>query len=96
MRKFSRTTDQRQSFLKSLAANLILKEKIKTTEARAKELRSIVERLVSIAKKGNLAMLIWLGKNRLGQKDKTEQDINLKEPITKVEIEIIRGKDASI
>lgn len=54
MRKFGRKTDERRAFLKSLAANLILKEKIKTTQARAKELRSFVERLVSIAKKGNL------------------------------------------
>ncbi len=41
--------------MKSLAANLILKEKIKTTEARAKELRSIIERLISYAKKSDLA-----------------------------------------
>lgn len=38
-----------------LAANLILNEKIKTTEARAKDLRAHVERLVSYAKKNNLA-----------------------------------------
>lgn len=54
-RKFSRTTDQRKAFLKSLAANLVLKEKIKTTEARAKELRGVVERLITQAKKGGLA-----------------------------------------
>ena len=55
MRKFGRTTDQRRAFLKGLAANLILKEKIKTTQARAKELRSTVERLISCAKKNDLA-----------------------------------------
>ena len=55
MRKFSRTTDQRRAFLKSLAANLVLKEKIKTTEARAKEIRSLVERLISYGKKNDLA-----------------------------------------
>ena len=55
MRKFGRTTDQRRAFLKSLAANLILKEKIKTTLARAKEVRSTVERLISRAKKNDLA-----------------------------------------
>lgn len=55
MRKFHRTTDQRRAFLKSLAANLVLKEKVKTTEARAKEVRSIVERLISYGKKNDLA-----------------------------------------
>jgi large subunit ribosomal protein L17 len=55
MRKFGRTTDQRRAFLKSLTANLILKEKIKTTQARAKEMRSTIERLISRAKKNDLA-----------------------------------------
>ncbi len=55
MRKFSRETDQRQAFMKSLAANLIKKEKIKTTEPRAKELRSFVERAITRAKKDNVA-----------------------------------------
>lgn len=55
MRKFGRTTDQRRAFLKSLAANLILKEKIKTTEARAKEVRSLVERSITYGKKNDLA-----------------------------------------
>ncbi len=55
MRKFGRETDQRRALMKSLAANLILKEKIKTTEARAKEMRSLVERLISYGKKNDLA-----------------------------------------
>lgn len=54
-RKFGRVRDQRRAFLKSLAANLVLKEKIKTTEARAKELRGVVDRLVTQAKRGGLA-----------------------------------------
>jgi len=41
--------------LKGLAANLILKEKIKTTQARAKELRTLIDCLISCAKKGDLA-----------------------------------------
>lgn len=55
MRKFGRKTNQRRAFLKSLAANLILKEKIKTTQTRAKELRALVEHLISVAKKGDLS-----------------------------------------
>ncbi len=55
MRKFGRTTDQRKAFLKALAANLVINEKIKTTEPRAKDLKAHVERLVSYAKKNTLA-----------------------------------------
>ncbi len=46
-RKFSRERDQRRAFLKSLAANLILKEKIRTTVSRAKETSRFVEKLIS-------------------------------------------------
>lgn len=41
-------------FLKILANNLILQEKIKTTEGRARAVRSLVERLISYGKKQNL------------------------------------------
>lgn len=53
-RKLSRKRDQRKALLKSLAINLILKEKIKTTEAKAKEMRSLVERLITKTKAGDL------------------------------------------
>ena len=41
-RKFSRETDQRAAFIKSLSEALILHGRITTTEARAKELRGVV------------------------------------------------------
>lgn len=53
-RKFGRETDIRQAFLRSLVSNLIIKEKIKTTEARAKEIKPITEKLLTKAKKGDL------------------------------------------
>lgn len=42
--------------MRALAAALILKERIYTTEARAKELRPKIEKLVTKAKKGTLAL----------------------------------------
>lgn len=54
-RKFGRERDVRKALMKSLAFNLIKKEKIKTTEARAKELRPFVEKLVTRAKIDNLS-----------------------------------------
>ncbi|MEK9186049.1 MAG: 50S ribosomal protein L17 [Patescibacteria group bacterium] len=57
MRKFHRKIGPRRAFFKGLASNLILREKIETTTARAKEIRPIVERLVSIAKKQQLPSL---------------------------------------
>lgn len=55
MRKFHRKTGPRRSFLKGLADNLIMREKIETTVARAKEIRPLVERLVSVARRQQLA-----------------------------------------
>jgi len=57
MRKFHRERGQRRAFLKGLAHNLIMKERIQTTVARAKEIRPFTERLISMAKKQNLSSL---------------------------------------
>ena len=54
-RKLGRTSDQRKAMLRDLATSLIVSERIETTEARAKELRSIVEKLITLGKKGDLA-----------------------------------------
>ena len=53
-RKFNRESGQRTALLKGLATALILKERIQTTEAKAKEVSSYVEKFVTIAKKGDL------------------------------------------
>lgn len=54
-RKFSRKRDQRKALLKSLASSLFLKEKIKTTETKAKEVSRLVGKSITRAKKGDLA-----------------------------------------
>ena len=55
MRKFHRIQGRRKAFIKGLENNLIMREKIQTTETRAKEIRPLVEKLVTLAKKQNLA-----------------------------------------
>jgi large subunit ribosomal protein L17 len=61
-RKFGRKRDQRKALLKTLAANLILKEKITTTEAKAKEVRPFVEKLITKSKNNNLATVRYLAR----------------------------------
>lgn len=54
-RKLGRTSDQRKAMLRDLATSLIVSERIETTEAHAKEVRSVVEKLITLGKKGDLA-----------------------------------------
>jgi large subunit ribosomal protein L17 len=53
-RKFSRRSDHRQSMLANLAASLIKHEQIVTTLPKAKDLRPVVEKLVTLGKRGDL------------------------------------------
>jgi large subunit ribosomal protein L17 len=53
--KLSRSKGAKKALLRNLATSVILEGKIKTTLAKAKATRPFVERLVSIAKKGDLA-----------------------------------------
>ena len=54
-RKFGRVRKVRVALLNSLALNLIVRGKIRTTEPKAKELRPFIEKLVTRAKSGNTA-----------------------------------------
>ena len=54
-RKFGREKNLRNALMNSLALNLIVREKIKTTEPKAKELRPFIEKLVTKAKAGDIA-----------------------------------------
>ena len=53
-RKLGRTSSQRKAMLRDLATDLIVHERIQTTEARAKELRSVVEKMITLGKRGDL------------------------------------------
>jgi large subunit ribosomal protein L17 len=54
-RKLNRTSAHRKSMFANLAASLIKHEQVVTTLPKAKDLRPIVEKLVTLAKKGGLA-----------------------------------------
>ena len=54
-KKFDRTAEQRLSLYRSLARALILEERIETTTQRAKAVRGFVDKLITLAKKGDLA-----------------------------------------
>ena len=53
-RKLSRRKEHRKSMLANLAASLIKNGRVKTTDAKAKEVRPFVERMVTFARRGDL------------------------------------------
>ena len=53
-RKLGRTADHRKAMLRNMATSLIMNGKIETTEMKAKELRSVVDELITLAKRGDL------------------------------------------
>ncbi|CAM3058522.1 50S ribosomal protein L17 [Lactococcus hircilactis] len=53
-RKLGRKSAQRKALLRDLTTDLIINENIYTTEARAKEVRSTVEKMITLGKKGDL------------------------------------------
>ncbi len=53
-RKFSLPSDQRRALLKGLVRSLFLHDRITTTETRAKEVRPIAEKLITIARRNDI------------------------------------------
>lgn len=53
-RKLGRTSAQRKALLRGLTTDLIISERIETTEAKAKELRSVAEKMITLGKRGDL------------------------------------------
>ncbi len=62
MRKLGRTSSHRKSMLSNMATSLLRYERITTTLPRARELKSVVEKLISKAKKNTLASRREAGK----------------------------------
>ncbi len=54
-RKLGRKSAPRKALLRDLTTDVIINERIETTEARAKEVRKTVEKMITLGKKGDLA-----------------------------------------
>lgn len=54
-RKLGRKSAQRKALLRDLTTDVMINERIVTTEARAKEVRKSVDKMITLAKKGDLA-----------------------------------------
>ncbi len=54
-RRLGLTTGHRKAMLRNMVTSLIKEERIQTTETRAKEVRSIAEKMITLGKKGDLA-----------------------------------------
>lgn len=52
-RNFSRPTDHRMAMLRNLVVSVLTSEKIVTTEPKAKEIRGLVDQVITLAKKGD-------------------------------------------
>jgi large subunit ribosomal protein L17 len=67
-RKFDRNTSSRRAMFRNLTANLVLNEKIETTDAKAKELRRVAERLITKAIR--LGEVAYTPNDKLSEVDK--------------------------
>ncbi|MEL7562752.1 50S ribosomal protein L17 [Dehalogenimonas sp. 4OHTPN] len=54
-KRFDRDKGQREALFRGLVTDLLKYEKITTTESRAKEIRKVAEKMVTLGKKGNLS-----------------------------------------
>ncbi|MCR3921115.1 MAG: 50S ribosomal protein L17 [Firmicutes bacterium] len=54
LRKFGRRSAHRRAMLRNLVTSMFLAEKIETTEAKAKQIRSITEKMITLGKRNDL------------------------------------------
>tara|TARA_Y100000590_G_scaffold86892_2_gene97273 strand:- start:2266 stop:2685 length:420 start_codon:yes stop_codon:yes gene_type:complete len=69
-RKFNRTASHRKAMMSNLASSLIIHKRIQTTNAKSKELRGFVDRLITYAKKGDVHARRLIQKKILGKRSK--------------------------
>lgn len=71
-RKFGRTSDQRIAMLRNLTVSVLRYEKVRTTEAKGKEIRRFVDRMMNLGKDGTLSArrraIAWLPEPELVEK----------------------------
>ncbi len=72
-RKFGREKNQRKAFVRGLLVNLIRHGKIETTLARAKEIRPLVEKLVTLAKEDTVSRRRLIASRLMNQADETSK-----------------------
>lgn len=53
-RKFDRPSDQRQAMIRNMVTSLLKEEEIKTTVTRAKDTKRVAEKMITLAKRGDL------------------------------------------
>ena len=54
-RKFGRNADHRKAMLRNLATSVIMYGKVETTYAKAMDMRSVIDELITLGKKGDLS-----------------------------------------
>ena len=74
-RKLNRNSSHRKALFSNLASSLVLHKKIITTEAKGKELRKYIERLVTYAKRGDLHGRRLIQKKIAGKRSKLVANI---------------------
>lgn len=76
-RQFSRNSSHRRAMLRSLTANLIAHERIETTDAKAKELRRVVEKTITKARR--LGEIAYTPNDKLSVADRARRHAAQKE-----------------
>src|SRR3989337_4477067 len=71
-RKFGRETGHRTAMLRNLTVSVLRYERVKTTEAKAKEIRRFVDKMIGLGKDGSLPArrraIAWLPEKLIGDK----------------------------
>ncbi len=70
-RQFGRNTSHRRAMLRALTANLVAHERIETTDAKAKELKRVAERLITRARR--LGTVAYTPQDKLSPADKARR-----------------------